>query len=95
MPHYIVSDQDPTFTNTFWQELFKLQGTQFHLSTTYHLETDDQTEVVNKCLETYLRCFALKRKNQWVGWLPLAEWWYNTSYHTTTYVTFSQITIKP
>jgi hypothetical protein len=28
MPTSIVSDQDPTFTNKFWQELFKLQGTQ-------------------------------------------------------------------
>jgi hypothetical protein len=58
MPHSIVSDRDPTFTNNFWQELFKLQGTQFHLSTTYHPQTDGQTEFVNKCWETYLRCFA-------------------------------------
>ena len=44
-------------------------------------------EVVNKYLETYLRCFASVKKNQWVQWLPLAEWWYNTSYHTTTHMT--------
>jgi hypothetical protein len=34
-----------------------------------------------------LRCFASKKKNQWAQWLPLAEWWYNTSYHTTTRMT--------
>jgi hypothetical protein len=43
--------------------------------------------VVNKCLETYLRFFSSERKNQWAQWLPLAEWLYNTSYHTTTCMT--------
>jgi hypothetical protein len=58
MPHSIGFYRDPTFISNFWQEMFKLQGTQFHLSTTYHPKTDDQTEVANKCLETYLRCFS-------------------------------------
>jgi hypothetical protein len=84
MLHSIVSDCDPTFTNNFWQELFKLQGTQLHLSITYHPQNYGQTKVVNKCLETYLRCFASEKQHQWAQWLPLAEWWYNTSYHTAT-----------
>ena len=43
MPHSIVSDRDPTFTSNFWQELFKIQGTELHLSTTYHPQADGQT----------------------------------------------------
>jgi hypothetical protein len=31
-----------------------------------------------------MRCFALEKQHQWVCWLPLAEWWYNTTYHTMT-----------
>jgi hypothetical protein len=75
------------FTNNFWEELFKLQGTQLHLNTTYHPQTNGQIEIVNKFLETYLRCFSSDRKHQWAQWLRLVEWWYNTSYHTTTCMT--------
>jgi hypothetical protein len=42
MPHSIVSNRDPIFTNNFWQQLFKLQGTQLHLSTAYHPQVDGQ-----------------------------------------------------
>jgi hypothetical protein len=79
MPYYIVANIDPTFTINFWQGLFKLLGTQLHLNTAYHPQTDGQTDIVNKCLETYLRCFASDRQHQWAQWLPLDEWWYNTS----------------
>jgi hypothetical protein len=44
MPNSIVFDRDPTFTNNFWQEFFKLQGTQLHLNTSYHPQTDGYTE---------------------------------------------------
>lgn len=54
----IVSDRDKIFTSLFWEGLFHSLATQLRRSTTYHLQTNDQPEVVNWGLETYLRCFA-------------------------------------
>jgi hypothetical protein len=62
MPH-IVFDNDPTLTNNFWQELFKLQGTQFHLNMAYHPHTNGQNKIVETCLETYLWCFSYNQKH--------------------------------
>jgi hypothetical protein len=55
----IVSNHDLNFTSIFCQEFLKLQGTQLNISTTYHPKSDGQTQVVKKCLETYVRCFLL------------------------------------
>ena len=56
-------------------------------SSPYHPQSDGQTKIVNKCLEGYLRFFVFDKKTQWVKWLPLVEWWYNTSFHTTAKMT--------
>jgi IS30 family transposase len=58
MPKTIVSDRDPTFASTFWRELFQLQGISLAFSSTYHPQSDGQTEALNKCIKTYLRCYT-------------------------------------
>ena len=53
-------------------------------SSSYHPQSDGKIEIVNKCLEGYLHCFVSDKQTQWVKWLTLAKWWYNTSFHMAT-----------
>ncbi|KAJ0547862.1 putative nucleotidyltransferase, Ribonuclease H [Helianthus annuus] len=82
-PSSIVSDRDPIFLSSFWKEFLTLQGIESKLSTSYHPQTDGQTEVVNRCLEGYLRCMVMERPHTWVKWVSMAEWWYNTTFHSS------------
>ena len=84
MPSSIASDRDTAFTSLFWEELFRQQGVDLAMSSSYHPQSDRQTEVVNKSLDQYLRAFASDKPSLWVEWLPLAKYWFNTNYHATT-----------
>lgn len=86
-PRSIVFDRDPVIVSSFWQELFRLSGTRLCMSTAYHPQTDDQTEVMNHILEQYLRSFVHSHPVSWFRYLALAEWSYNTSLHSSSNLT--------
>nr|GEX74113.1 reverse transcriptase [Tanacetum cinerariifolium] len=74
--------RDKVFICTFWKELFKLLHVKLLMSTAYHPQTNAQIEVVNRGLECYLRCMCGENPKDWNKWFSLAEWWYNTNYHS-------------
>ncbi|GJR91452.1 putative reverse transcriptase domain-containing protein [Tanacetum coccineum] len=83
IPISIISDRDSHFTSRFWQSLQNALGTQLDMSTTYHPETDGQSERTIQTLEDMLRACVIDFGKGWDKHLPLVEFSYNNSYHTS------------
>ncbi|GJZ41324.1 putative CCCH-type zinc finger family protein [Tanacetum coccineum] len=79
-----ITNREPKFMGHFWRTLWKKMGTQMCFSTSYHPETDGQTEVVNRSLRNLLRCLAGDKPKQWDLVIPFAEFAYNNSRNRTT-----------
>jgi hypothetical protein len=84
LPKVIVSDRDPKFTSKFWKSLFGKLGTKLAMSTSFHPQTDGQTERMNRTLEEMLRAFVNYKQNNWDELLPALEFAYNNSKNAST-----------
>nr|GEZ86792.1 putative reverse transcriptase domain-containing protein [Tanacetum cinerariifolium] len=83
VPVSIISDRDGRFTSNFWRSFNKALGTRLDMSTAYHPETDGQSERTIQTLEDMLRACVLEFGKGWDKHLPLVEFSYNNSYHTS------------
>jgi hypothetical protein len=80
VPKKIVSERGTQFTSKFWERLHETFDTQLHFSSTYHPQTDGQTERVNQILEDMMRACALHYGRSWDKNLLYVEFSYNNSY---------------
>ncbi|GJW80254.1 putative reverse transcriptase domain-containing protein [Tanacetum coccineum] len=83
VPVSIISDRDGRFTSHLWQALQEALGTRLDMSTTYHPQTDGQSERTIQTLEDMLRACVMDFGGSWDTHLPLIEFSYNNSYHTS------------
>jgi hypothetical protein len=65
LPRSIVSYMDTKFVGHFWRTLWKRLGTNLSFISTYHPQTDGQTEVVNRSLGNLLRSLVTEQGHQW------------------------------
>ncbi|GKA60755.1 putative reverse transcriptase domain-containing protein [Tanacetum coccineum] len=83
VPVSIISDRDGRFTSHLWQAFQKALGTRLDMSTAYHPQTDGQSERTIQTLEDMLRACVMDFGGSWDTHLPLIEFSYNNSYHTS------------
>lgn len=84
IPKSILSDRDSKFTSKFWEEFTEMLGIERKMSTSFHPQTDGQTERTNQVLEHYLRQYCNYHQDNWESLLPLAEFCYNNNVHEST-----------
>ena len=83
VPLSIVSDRDSRFTSSFWKSLHKALGTRLAFSTAFHPQTDGQFERTIQTFEDKLRACVLDFQKSWNVYLPLVEFAYNNSFHSS------------
>ncbi|RAL61484.1 hypothetical protein DID88_009413 [Monilinia fructigena] len=84
LPDNIISDRGTQFVSGFWSQLAERLAVTLRHSSAFHPQTDGQTERINSVLEQYLRAFVNFHQDDWMQWLPLAEFASNNMTSETT-----------
>ncbi|WMV58132.1 hypothetical protein MTR67_051517 [Solanum verrucosum] len=83
VPLSSISDRGTQFTSQFWKSFQMGLGTHVKLSTTFHPQTDGKAERTIQTLKDMLRVCVNDFKGNWDDHLPLIEFAYNNSYHSS------------
>jgi hypothetical protein len=83
VPKTIISNRGAQFIARFWEQLQSSLETKLIRSSTYHPQTDGQTERVNQILQDMLRACIIHYGTNWDKCLALAEFLYNNSYQSS------------
>jgi hypothetical protein len=73
MPKTLIFDRDVRFTSKLWASLFKLMNVGLNMSTTFHPQTEGQTEKINRILEECLLSFVSFNQVNWAECLSAVE----------------------
>ncbi|MCO5563583.1 hypothetical protein L7F22_017228 [Adiantum nelumboides] len=84
MSRSIVSDRDPLMTRLFLRALWQNLHSTLRFSSSYHPQTDGQSEIVNSAVLDMLKCYVSDNQAQWKHYLPLVEFAYKNTIHSST-----------
>ncbi|MCO5593997.1 hypothetical protein L7F22_048016 [Adiantum nelumboides] len=84
MPETIASDRDPRFTSLFWKAIWENIGISLQFSSSFHPQTDGQSDIADSVVLDLLTSYISDQKTQWERYLPLVEFAYNNMMHSST-----------
>ena len=62
---FIISNKEFQFVSIVWKTLCKILNIVSKLSTAFHFEIDDQSEIVNQEMKRHIRTFCNHHQNNW------------------------------
>ena len=84
LPNSIVHDRGTQLTAHLWKRICQRLGVKSKPSSAHHPETDGQTENANKVMKNYLRAYVRHAQDDWVDYLPDAEFAVNNHTNAST-----------
>jgi hypothetical protein len=69
----IVSDRESQFISLVWKTICQALKINVKLSTAFHLETNEQSEIANQEMKRYLRSYCNYQQDDWSEWLFMTE----------------------